>query len=198
MPYSAQAAQSVEAVQAAETVELDVSRSVLSLTEIRDVTIEADFGRQVDLEKLELQFGGKALDEWKQWDADAKSYSGEPFILVKKEPHYVDGTTKIAAELEFGLPFGTDDLSPRSIRVLYKELLGDYELALVDSENEAKAATTVKLNVYDEFLEWDEIKPSIDRIFEEANELNERYLHYESPGKERGRQRYAPRCPCER
>ncbi|MGN7387351.1 M14 family metallopeptidase [Sporosarcina sp. SAFN-015] len=183
VPLSAQAAQSVETVQVADSIELDVSRSILSLTEIRDVTIEADFGREVDLEKMELQFGGKVLDEWKQWDADSKSYSGKPFILVKKEPHYVDGTTKIAAELEFGLPFGTDDLSPRSIRVIYKELLGDYELSLVDSENEVKAAATVKLNVYDEFLEWDEIKPSIDRIFEEANESNDRYLHYESPGK---------------
>ncbi|MCG7346588.1 M14 family metallopeptidase [Sporosarcina sp. ACRSL] len=183
LPYSAQAAQSVEAVQAAETTELDVSRSVLSLTESREVTIEADFGRMVDLEKFELQFGGKALDEWRQWNADAKAYSGDPFILVKKEPQFINGTTKIVAELEFGLPFGTDDLSPRSIRVIYKELLGDYELALVDSENELKATTTVKLNVYDEFLEWDEIKPAIDQIFEEAASLNERYLHYESPGK---------------
>jgi len=115
VPLSAHAAQSVEAVQVADSVELDVSRSVLSLTEIRDVTIEADFGRKVDLEQLELQFGGKSLDEWKQWNADAKSYSGEPFILVKKEPHYVDGTTKITAELEFGLPFGTTVLSRRSI-----------------------------------------------------------------------------------
>ncbi|WP_235588648.1 M14 family metallopeptidase [Sporosarcina koreensis] len=183
LPYSVQAAQSAETVQVAETVELDVSRSVLSLTEIRDVKIEADFGRKVELENLELRFGGKALDEWKQWDADAKSYSGEPFILIKKEPHYVDGTTKIAAELEFGLPFGTADLSPRSIRVIYKELLGDYELALVEPQSEAKAATMVKLNVYDEFLEWEEVKPAIDQIFEEAVELNERYLHYESPGK---------------
>lgn len=183
LPYSAQAAQSVEAVQIAESVELDASRSVLSLTEVRDVTIEADFGKKVELENLELQFGGKALDEWKQWDAEAKSYSGEPFILVKKEPYYVDGTTKIAAELEFGLPFGTADLSPRSIRVIYKELLGDYEIALIDPQSEAKASTTVKLNVYDEFLEWEEIKPAIDQIFEKADELNERYLHYESPGK---------------
>ena len=126
---------------------------------------------------------GKILTEWKQWNAEAKAYSGDPFILVKKEPHYIDGTSKIVAELEFGLPFGTEDLSPRSIRVLYKELIGDYELALVDSENEVKASTTVKLNVYDEYLDWDEIKPSIDRIFEEAASLNERYLHYESPGK---------------
>lgn len=183
VPLSAQAVQSVETVQVADTVELDVSRSIVSLTEIRDMTIEADFGKEVDLENLELQFGGKALDEWKQWNAEAKSYSGEPFILVKKEPHYVEGTTKIAAELEFGLPFGTEDLSPRSIRVIYKELLGDYELALVDSENEVKAAATVELNVYDEFLEWDELKPSIDQIFAEANELNDRYLQYESPGK---------------
>lgn len=183
VPFSARAEQSIETVKAAEATELNVSRSVLSLTEIRDVTIEADFGRKVDLKNLQINFGGKALAEWKQWDSEVKSYSGDPFILVKKEPHYVDGTTKIVAELEFGLPFGTADLSPRTVRVIYKELLGDYELSIVDSDSDMKASTTVKLNVYDEFLEWDEIKPSIDKIFEEANVQNERYLHYESPGK---------------
>ena len=56
-------------------------------------------------------------------------------------------------------------------------------LALVDSANDLNASTSVKLNVYDEYLDWEDIKPSIDSIFEESNKLNGRYLEYQSPGK---------------
>ena len=183
LPSVAQAAQTVDTVEVSQATQLKVTKSLFSLTEIRDVELEVDFGEKVDLSKLELQFGGKSLSEWKMWDTKAESYSGDPFILVKKAPHYVDGTTKIAAELEFGLPFNTDNLSNRSIRVIYKELIGDYELALVDAENDLKASTTVKLNVYDEYLDWEAIKPSIDSIISESNKLNSRYLDYQSPGK---------------
>nr|WP_179392582.1 M14 family zinc carboxypeptidase [Sporosarcina sp. JAI121] len=183
LPATTFAAQTVDAVQVSEATELKVSKSLFSLTEIRDVELEVDFGKEVDLTNLELQFGGKKLSEWKMWDAKAESYSGDPFITVKKEPHYVDGTTKIRAELELGLPFNTDNLSTRSIRVLYKKLIGDYELAVVDAANELHASTTVKLNVYDQYLDWDEIKPSIDGIFAESAKVNDRYLEYKSPGK---------------
>jgi len=183
LPTSTYAAQTVDAVKVSQATQLEVSKSLFSLTEIRDVELEVDFGKKVDLSKLEFQFGGKSLSEWKMWDAKAESYSGDPFIIVKKEPHYVGGTTKIAAELEFGLPFNTDNLSTRSIRVIYKELIGDYELALVDAANDLNASTTVKLNVYDEYLDWEAIKPSIDSIFAESNKLNDRYLEYQSPGK---------------
>ncbi|QTD40909.1 M14 family metallopeptidase [Sporosarcina sp. Te-1] len=182
LPVSTQAASSVEAT-VADSIALDVSQSKLALTEVREITVTADFGQELDLEQVELQFGGKLLSEWKKWDAESSSFSGDPFIVVKKKPHYVNGTTTIEANLEFGLPFGTDDLSPRSIRTQYKQLLGDYELALVDKEHGTKAAATVKVNVYDEFLEWDEIKPSIDGIIEKASGLNDRYVQYESPGK---------------
>ena len=129
LPASTLAAKTVDAVQVSQATQLEVSKSLFSLTEIRDVELEVDFGKKVDLTKLEIQFGGKSLSEWKMWDSKAESYSGDPFIIVKKEPHYVGGTTKIAAELEFGLPFNTDNLSTRSIRVIYKELIGDYELS---------------------------------------------------------------------
>ncbi|GKV57664.1 zinc carboxypeptidase [Sporosarcina sp. NCCP-2222] len=182
LPVPTQAATSVETA-AKQSTELKASQSKLALTEVREVTVSADLGQEVDLEQVELQFGGKPLAEWKKWDAKSTSFAGDPFITIKKAPHYVNGTTTIEAKLEFDLPFGTDDLSPRSIRVQYKQLLGDYELALVDKEHGTKAATTVKLNVYDEFLEWDEIKPSIDGIIEKAAGLNGRYVQYESPGK---------------
>jgi murein tripeptide amidase MpaA len=183
MPATTLAAPTTEKVQVNKAAQLEVSKSLFSITEIREVELKVDFGKKVDLSKLSFQFGGKDLSEWKKWDSKSNSYSGDSFIKVIKEPYYVEGTTKIAAKLEFGLPYNTNDLSTRSIRVLYKKLIGDYELALVDSETSAKAATTVKLNVYDEYLDWEAIKPSIDSIFSKAKKLNKRYLEYQSPGK---------------
>ncbi|MBU8908723.1 M14 family metallopeptidase [Desertibacillus haloalkaliphilus] len=164
-----------------EQMELEVSQSLLSLTEVRTVDVTFEAGELVNLEEMDWNFGGKSLSEWKKWDSESSEYSGESFIQVVEDPHYVDDTT-VEATLRFDLPYDTEDLSPRTIRVLYPELMGEYELALVDPESGLKAATTVKLNVYDEFLEYDEIKPAIDNIFLEANDQNDRFLEYKSLG----------------
>ncbi|WP_236035273.1 M14 family metallopeptidase [Alkalihalobacterium elongatum] len=170
-------------VEASEVVELEVSRSLFSLTEIRTVEVQADFGKEVDLDTLEFQFGGKSLSEWKKWTGGT-NYNGEPFITVIEEPHFVDGTTTVKATLEFGLLYDRTNLSNRTIRVQYQQFIGDYELALINSESGAKAATEVKLNVYDEFLFNEEIKPAIDQVFAEAqaDESNKRYLEYQNVG----------------
>ncbi|MBE4907162.1 X-prolyl-dipeptidyl aminopeptidase [Bacillus luteolus] len=167
--------------QAQSTVELEVSQSLLSLTEVRTVDVKVDFGKQVSLDDLQWKFGDKSFEEWKKWNADAKAFSGESFIKVIKEPHFTSGTV-IEATLEFGLPFDTDNLAPRSIRVLYPDLMGDYELTLSATEA-LTASTTVTLNVYDEFLKYDEIKPAIDKVFTDAEAKNDRYLEYKSLGK---------------
>ncbi|MEH7342341.1 M14 family zinc carboxypeptidase [Bacillus sp. JJ1532] len=174
----------IEAAEEAKLVNLEASRSLFSLTEVRTVEVQADFGEEVDLTKLEWTFGGKSISEWKKWTSGT-NYNGAPFITVKKEPHFVDGTTKIEATLEFGLLFNTSNLSNRTIRTQYQQFIGDYELALMNSESKMKAATTVKLNVYDEFLFYDQIKPAIDQIFGQATSdpANNRYLEYQSLGK---------------
>lgn len=163
---------------------LEVSRSVFSLTEARTVEVSADLGEGVDLADVEFQFGGKPLSEWQQW-TEGQSYNGDPFITVVEEPSFVEGTNQITAVLEFGLLYGTDDLSNRTIRTQYQQFIGDYELALVDSASGDKAAATVELNVYDEFKFYDELKPAIDDIFEaaEQDENNDRYLEYQTVGK---------------
>lgn len=163
---------------------LEVSRSVFSLTEARTVEVSADLGEGVDLEDVEFQFGGKPLSEWQQW-TEGQQYNGDPFITVVEEPSFVEGTNEITAVLEFGLLYGTDDLSNRTIRTQYQQFIGDYELALVDSASGEKAAATVELNVYDEFKFYDELKPAIDEIFEaaEQDENNDRYLEYQTVGK---------------
>ncbi|SER81591.1 M14 family metallopeptidase [Salipaludibacillus aurantiacus] len=180
---SSLAASAPGTVHAEEVIDLEVSQSIFSMTETRTVEIHADFGREVDLDQLEFQFGGKSLSEWKKWSGGT-TYDGEPFINVIEEPSFVDGTTKVTAKLEFGLPYNTTNLANRTIRVQYQQFIGDYELALIDSASGLKAATEVKLNVYDEFLFYEELKPAIDEVFSEAeaDENNTRYLEYQNIG----------------
>ncbi|WP_066388448.1 M14 family metallopeptidase [Neobacillus mesonae] len=174
----------VEAAEDYKVIKLDVSRDLFSLTEARTVEVQADFGKDVDLTQLQWMFGGKSIKDWKKWTSGT-AYNGTQFITVKEAPHYVDGTTTIKATLEFGLLYNRNDLSNRTIRTQYQQFIGDYELALVNPAAKAKAAATVKLNVYDEFLFYDQLKPAIDQIFAKAkaNPDNNRYLEYHSLGK---------------
>lgn len=116
---------------------LELSRSLFSLTEIRTVKLEADLGAEADPENIIFEFGGQDISEWGSWSGDGQ-YEGEPFITVTEGPELAEDSSVITAELEFGLPYGTDDLSNRTIRTEYQELIGDYELALIDSETGEK------------------------------------------------------------
>ncbi|WP_121663822.1 M14 family metallopeptidase [Metabacillus litoralis] len=181
----AQSAIPVSATETAENyevIELETNRTLLSLTETRTVEVMADFGDNVELSQLEFLFGGKSLSDWKKWSGGT-SYNGDPFITVIEEPHFVNGTTTIKATLEFGLLYGRDNLSNRTIRTQYQQFIGDYELALVDTASNKKAAQTVELNVYDQFHFYEELKPTIDQVFDEAEVANDRYLEYQSFGK---------------
>ena len=170
--------------EVSQVLELKVSQSLFSFTEVRTVEVQADFGENVDLNHLKFTFGGKDLSEWKKWTSGT-NFNGAPIITVVEEPHLVEGTTLVKATLEFGLPFNTNNLSNRTIRVQYPQFIGDYELALINQDTNEKAATTVKWNVYDEFLFNEEIKPAIDEVFANANAdaENNRYIEYESVGK---------------
>ncbi|MBS2970608.1 X-prolyl-dipeptidyl aminopeptidase [Metabacillus sp. KIGAM252] len=173
----------VQAITTSESVSaatMKASQSLISMTEEREIEVTADLGYSADLSKLQWTFGGKPLDQWKQWDPSAKKYSGSPYITFSEPPAYIDGTTKIKAKLKFSLLYGTEDVSPRSLRTLYPALIGTYELAVKDPAKGQAANVPLKLNVYDEYLKWDEIKPAIDKISKEA--INGRYVSYQTLG----------------
>lgn len=163
-------------------VNLKVNRYLFSLTEARKVEVQADMGENVDLSQLKFQFGGKSLSEWKKWTIGT-TFNGDPFITLIEKPHFVEGTSIIKATLEFGLLFNRSSLAMSTIRTQYQKYIGYYELAMIDPQNQITAATTVKLNVYDEFLFYHQLKTVIDQIFEQANKKNDRYLEYQSLGK---------------
>lgn len=163
-------------------MQLKVSRSLFSLTEVRIVEVQVDMGRNVDLSQLEFQFGGKSLSEWKKWTTGS-NFNGDPFITIVEKPHFIGVTGIVKATLKFDLLFNRESLAERSIRTQYQQFIGSYELAMIDPRTKIKASATILLNVYDEFLFYDELKPKIDQIFKQALQKNNRYLKYQSLGK---------------
>lgn len=155
-----------------------VSNPLVSMTEKRDIKVTVDFGYIPDPAKLEWSFGGKKLEDWKKWDAEKKSYSGGSYITFKEEPSIKDG--KVTAVLSFDLLYGTEDLSPRSLRTLYPALIKEYDLQVKDADKGTVLTEKMKLNVYDEYLKWEEIKPEIDKIMKETKKG--RYVSYEPLG----------------
>ncbi|WP_432361023.1 M14 family metallopeptidase [Sporosarcina sp. UB5] len=163
-------------------MQLKVSRSLFSLTEVRTVEVQAVMGRNVDLGQLVFHFGGKSLSEWKKWTTGS-TFNGDPFITVVEKPHFIGNSGIVKATLKFDLPFNRESLAERSIRTQYQQFIGSYELAMIDPQRKIKASATVQLNVYDEFLFYNELKPEIDKIIKQSNQKNKRYITYKSLGK---------------
>lgn len=162
-------------------VSMTVSQPLLSITEARDVEVEVELSYKANLKHLTWTFGGKTFDEWKKWDSKAGDFTGDPYLTFKEEPHYVKGTKKVKATIHFDLLFNTTDLSPRSIRTKYPQFLNNYELAVTDLKKKEKASASLKLNVYDSYRTYDEIKKEMDELV--ANPGKGRYIEYKSLGK---------------
>ncbi len=169
-------------VQTVAEEEISTSISTVSMTEKRQMEVQIDFGERIPLEKLEWTFGDKALDEWKTYNASDNDYTGEPFITFAEPPAYVGETTTVKAVLDFDLIYGTDNLAPRNIRVLYPEVIGTYDLAVSHKESGEKLSKEITYNVYDEYLTYEQLKPGLDEITEAANAENDRFIEYKSLG----------------
>ncbi len=166
---------------------LEVSEKLLSMTEADKIRVVAKFNGEVKAENLKWSFGNKDISEWKTWDSDKKEYSKDPFITMENVVFKTstddngDVKTTVTADVNFGLLYNTTDLSPRAIRVLYPDMLGNYDFQVENTTNEESYKSTMKLNAYDSYLTYDELKPEVDKIFENANK--DIYLNYESIGK---------------
>lgn len=166
---------------------LQVSDKLISMTQKETVKINAEFNYEVKEENLKWTFGGKDISSWKTWSPDKKDYSGQEFLKIEnlKINTIKDESGKlksiVTADLNTDLLYDTVDLSPRSIRVKYPDMIGNYDLKIEDTSTNTSFKNTMKLNVYDSYRKYDELKPELDQIFKNAK--SNIYLNYESIGK---------------
>ena len=65
-------------------------------------------------------------------------------------------------------------------RQAYPALLGEYNLAVTDITTDVSVKTAMRLNAYDSYRTYDEIKPEVERIINLAK--SDRYIEYEALG----------------
>ncbi len=162
---------------------MSISNDLVSLTEAREIHVQLDLGYVPDVEDIDWYFGGLPFDNWRQFRNETGAYDGDPFIYFAEEPKIENG--RVHAVIKFDLVYtanGTayNNLSPRVFRVLIEDLIGNYDLRIVDTAKDITIAQPMKLNVYDSYRTHDEIKPELERIISEAKD--DRYMEYVSLG----------------
>ena len=159
---------------------IEVSNDKISMTEAREIDVEVTFASTPNLEKLEWTLGDKSLDQWKKWVNEEKDFVGEPWISFLEEPTLEGNTVK--ATIKTDLTFNTVNLSGRPYpRTAYPELVGFYDLKVTDSKT--TLTKEFKINAYDNYHTWEEMKPAIDKIIETSESKSDRYFEYRSIGK---------------
>ncbi|HHD2754282.1 TPA: M14 family metallopeptidase [Clostridium perfringens] len=153
-----------------------LSNNLISMTDEREIEVEVEFKNNIQVENLVWTLGGKEFEEWKIWNIEDGTYTGENYIEFLEEP-VVEGN-KLKATLKFNLLYGTEDAS--KYRREFPKLIGDYELEIKDSVSDESKKTSMKLNVYDSYKKYDELKPAVDEIFKNARK--DIYLEYEVLG----------------
>lgn len=161
-------------------VSITISNTKVSMTEEREIDVELTYDYVPKLEELEWTLGDKAFDQWKKWDNEERDFVGEPWISFSEEPT-IEGN-KVKAKIKFDLPFDTVNLSGRPYpRTAYPDLIGFYDLKVTDSK--VTLNKELKINAYDNFHTWEEIKPAIDKIIKTSEVKEDRYFEYSSIGK---------------
>lgn len=155
---------------------LHLSNNLISMTEIREIELDVEFNNNIKVENLVWTLGGKEFKEWKTWNIEEGTYTGENFIEFVSEPK-IEGK-KLKAVLKFNLLYGTENAS--RYRSQFPKLIGDYELEIRDSVSGESKKALMKLNVYDSYKKYDELKPAVDEIFKNARK--DIYLEYEVLG----------------
>lgn len=150
---------------------LQLSTDKASITEKRTIDVQFELPAGVTLANLQWSYGGKALTEWKKWVTNA--YTGDPFIYLE-EPAVLDGTT-VKAKITFDLIYNTSNLSGTA-RSRYPAMMGTRDFAVLDQNGRTIATAPIKLNAYDSYHTYDEIKPAIDEITEAIAKKNGRYV----------------------
>ncbi len=163
-------------VTAAEVTE---SPKEIYLTVEGKMNIEMTFDKEVKAENLQWTLGGKALSEWKSFNIESEKFEGEPWIKI--ENLKVEGN-KVTADVVNSLPFGMKAVDKRPYpRWAFMDLIGDFKLEAKETSTGEVASVPVKVNAYEGFYTYDEIKPELDKIVSEAKDG--RYVEYHSNGK---------------
>lgn len=183
-----------------------------SMTDARIFTVFAVFDKgyidtdytKFDISKVDFTYGGKSLDEWKQYkktkDENGKriqGWFGDPAISVLSQVHYTDGDKLVVvAKIKFdeffddgwySVNFPYEGYTPSKKEAYGRiiedpKFLGPHDLDMIYNKCTI-ASTPISLNLYDSFHTWDQINEYasiLKELPDENSKINGRYVSVKS------------------
>ncbi|KXT83610.1 hypothetical protein STRDD11_01389 [Streptococcus sp. DD11] len=123
-------------------------------------------GQAAQAGKLSWTLDGKALSDWKTWNMDDGSFTGESFITIEET---ADGSD-LRLDLAFKALFG-EDLSlrsPNNIRRTYRNFIGSHELVGKSEDLSLTIRKNIILRPYEDFHSHEEMLAAIEKSRQEA------------------------------
>ena len=129
--------------------------------------------------KLTWTLDNKPIADWKTWNMDSGTFTGQPFVTIEEK---ADGND-LHLNLQFQKLFG-DDLSlrsPQNIRRTYRNFIGSHELVGTSQDLSLTIRKNIVLRPYEDFHSHEEMLASIEKSRQDAK--TDRLVQIENIGK---------------
>ena len=129
--------------------------------------------------KLTWTLDNKPIADWKTWNMDTGTFTGQPFLTIEEK---ADGND-LHLNLQFQKLFG-DDLSlrsPHNIRRTYRNFIGSHELVGTSQDLSLTIRKNIVLRPYEDFHSHEEMLASIEKSRQDAK--TDRLVQIENIGK---------------
>ena len=129
--------------------------------------------------KLTWTLDNKPIADWKTWNMDSGTFTGQPFVTIEEK---ADGND-LHLNLQFQKLFG-DDLSlrsPHNIRRTYRKFIGNHELVGTSQDLNLTIRKNIVLRPYEDFHSHEEMLASIEKSRQDAK--TDRLVQIENIGK---------------
>jgi len=129
--------------------------------------------------KLTWTLDNKPIADWKTWNMDSGTFTGQPFVTIEEK---ADGND-LHLNLQFQKLF-VDDLSlrsPHNIRRTYRNFIGSHELVGTSQDLSLTIRKNIILRPYEDFHSHEEMLASIEKSRQDAK--TDRLVQIENIGK---------------
>ena len=163
---------------ASEEGKTQLADSTVYMSEPAEVK-ETVQGQASQAGKLTWTLDNKPIADWKTWNMDSGTFTGQPFVTIEEK---ADGND-LHLNLQFQKLFG-DDLSlrsPHNIRRTYRNFIGSHELVGTSQDLSLTIRKNIVLRPYEDFHSHEEMLASIEKSRQDAK--TDRLVQIENIGK---------------
>ena len=163
---------------ASEEAKTQPADSTVYMSEPAEVK-ETVQGQASQAGKLTWTLDNKPIADWKTWNMDSGTFTGQPFVTIEEK---ADGND-LHLNLQFQKLFG-DDLSlrsPHNIRRTYRKFIGKHELVGTSQDLSLTIRKNIVLRPYEDFHSHEEMLASIEKSRQDAK--TDRLVQIENIGK---------------